>query len=126
MRTAQQCLANPCSMCPQRVVTDLCLLCLFLCQGTGVVTSVPSDAPDDIAALRDLKKKQVSLSCFCCCFLSLVWEVRSGSPVGKMELPLVGVLLFNSEVKSSWAGADVCSQTSERVLDENCVTCVVF
>lgn len=27
--------------------------------GTGVVTSVPSDAPDDIAALRDIKKKQV-------------------------------------------------------------------
>lgn len=31
--------------------------CLFL--GTGVVTSVPSDAPDDYAALRDLKNKQV-------------------------------------------------------------------
>lgn len=29
--------------------------------GTGVVTSVPSDAPDDIAALRDIKKKQVRL-----------------------------------------------------------------
>lgn len=29
--------------------------------GTGVVTSVPSDAPDDIAALRDIKKKQVML-----------------------------------------------------------------
>ncbi|MBN3323262.1 SYLC protein, partial [Atractosteus spatula] len=27
-------------------------------KGTGVVTSVPSDSPDDIAALRDLKKKQ--------------------------------------------------------------------
>ncbi|XP_075065776.1 leucine--tRNA ligase, cytoplasmic [Mixophyes fleayi] len=27
-------------------------------KGTGVVTSVPSDAPDDIAALRDLRKKQ--------------------------------------------------------------------
>ncbi|XP_037070028.1 leucine--tRNA ligase, cytoplasmic-like isoform X2 [Pollicipes pollicipes] len=27
-------------------------------KGTGVVTSVPSDAPDDYAALRDLKKKQ--------------------------------------------------------------------
>ncbi|KAK2507354.1 hypothetical protein MC885_000736, partial [Smutsia gigantea] len=27
-------------------------------KGTGVVTSVPSDAPDDLAALRDLKKKQ--------------------------------------------------------------------
>lgn len=26
--------------------------------GTGVVTSVPSDAPDDYAALRDLKKKE--------------------------------------------------------------------
>ncbi|KAK3792714.1 hypothetical protein RRG08_065568 [Elysia crispata] len=29
-------------------------------KGTGVVTSVPSDAPDDFAALRDLKNKQVS------------------------------------------------------------------
>lgn len=27
-------------------------------KGTGVVTSVPSDSPDDFAALRDLKKKQ--------------------------------------------------------------------
>ena len=26
-------------------------------KGTGVVTSVPSDAPDDFAALRDLKNK---------------------------------------------------------------------
>ena len=28
-------------------------------KGTGVVTSVPSDAPDDYAALRDLKNKPV-------------------------------------------------------------------
>ena len=28
-------------------------------KGTGIVTSVPSDAPDDLAALRDLKRKQV-------------------------------------------------------------------
>lgn len=27
-------------------------------KGTGIVTSVPSDAPDDYAALRDLKKKE--------------------------------------------------------------------
>ena len=27
-------------------------------KGTGVVTSVPSDAPDDYAALRDLQKKE--------------------------------------------------------------------
>lgn len=26
-------------------------------KGTGVVTSVPSDSPDDFAALNDLKKK---------------------------------------------------------------------
>ena len=31
----------------------------MLYTGTGVVTSVPSDAPDDLAALRDLKKKKV-------------------------------------------------------------------
>ena len=29
-------------------------------KGTGVVTSVPSDSPDDYAALRDLKSKEVS------------------------------------------------------------------
>lgn len=27
-------------------------------QGTGIVTSVPSDSPDDFAAFRDLKVKQ--------------------------------------------------------------------
>ena len=32
--------------------------------GTGIVTSVPSDAPDDFAALRDLQKKPV---CMCIC-----------------------------------------------------------
>ena len=32
----------------------------FFSLGTGIVTSVPSDAPDDYAALRDVKKKAVS------------------------------------------------------------------
>lgn len=32
----------------------------FFFLGTGIVTSVPSDAPDDYAALRDVKKKAVS------------------------------------------------------------------
>ena len=32
---------------------------LILIVGTGVVTSVPSDAPDDFAALRDLQNKEV-------------------------------------------------------------------
>ena len=34
-------------------------------KGTGVVTSVPSDAPDDYAALRDLQKKPEVCVCVC-------------------------------------------------------------
>lgn len=40
------------------------LIMLYACYhftGTGIVTSVPSDAPDDYAALRDLKNKKVLL-----------------------------------------------------------------
>ncbi|KAM6148897.1 leucine--tRNA ligase, cytoplasmic [Erethizon dorsatum] len=40
------------------VVYVLPMLTIKEDKGTGVVTSVPSDSPDDIAALRDLKKKQ--------------------------------------------------------------------
>lgn len=38
-------------------VYTLPLLTILMGKGTGVVTSVPSDAPDDYAALRDLKQK---------------------------------------------------------------------
>uniref|UniRef100_A0A6I8SS83 leucine--tRNA ligase n=1 Tax=Xenopus tropicalis TaxID=8364 RepID=A0A6I8SS83_XENTR len=41
-----------------KVIYALPMLTIKEDKGTGVVTSVPSDAPDDIAALRDLKKKQ--------------------------------------------------------------------
>ena len=34
-------------------------------KGTGIVTSVPSDAPDDYAALRDLQNKEVKLELIC-------------------------------------------------------------
>jgi leucyl-tRNA synthetase len=33
-------------------------------KGTGIVTSVPSDSPDDYAALTDLKNKKVFFSSF--------------------------------------------------------------
>jgi len=36
-------------------VYTLPLLTISMTKGTGVVTSVPSDAPDDFAALRDLQ-----------------------------------------------------------------------
>mmetsp|Transcript_17323 Transcript_17323/g.60923 ORF Transcript_17323/g.60923 Transcript_17323/m.60923 type:complete len:1168 (-) Transcript_17323:78-3581(-) len=40
------------------VVYTLPLLTISMGKGTGVVTSVPSDAPDDFAALRDLQQKE--------------------------------------------------------------------
>lgn len=39
------------------VVYTLPLLTISMSKGTGVVTSVPSDAPDDYAALHDLQAK---------------------------------------------------------------------
>ena len=42
-----------------KVVYTLPMLTIKEDKGTGVVTSVPSDSPDDFAALRDLQKKQV-------------------------------------------------------------------
>ena len=41
------------------VIYTLPMLTIKDDKGTGVVTSVPSDAPDDYAALRDLQKKEV-------------------------------------------------------------------
>lgn len=43
------------------VIYTLPMLTIKDDKGTGVVTSVPSDAPDDYAALRDLQKKEVSI-----------------------------------------------------------------
>jgi len=34
------------------------MLTISMTKGTGIVTSVPSDSPDDYAALRDLKNKK--------------------------------------------------------------------
>jgi leucyl-tRNA synthetase len=44
-------------LCTYERVYVLPLLTISMGKGTGVVTSVPSDAPDDYAALRDLKEK---------------------------------------------------------------------
>eukprot|EP00546_Thalassionema_frauenfeldii_P005011 CAMPEP_0178907892 /NCGR_PEP_ID=MMETSP0786-20121207/7620_1 /TAXON_ID=186022 /ORGANISM="Thalassionema frauenfeldii, Strain CCMP 1798" /LENGTH=1259 /DNA_ID=CAMNT_0020579735 /DNA_START=115 /DNA_END=3894 /DNA_ORIENTATION=- len=42
---------------PYDVIYTLPLLTISMTKGTGVVTSVPSDAPDDYAALRDMQTK---------------------------------------------------------------------
>lgn len=41
-----------------KVIYSLPMLSIKEDKGTGIVTSVPSDSPDDYAALVDLKKKQ--------------------------------------------------------------------
>lgn len=48
-------LSSPSS--PYEKIYVLPLLTILTNKGTGIVTSVPSDAPDDYAALEDLKKK---------------------------------------------------------------------
>eukprot|EP00882_Tetradesmus_deserticola_P006429 GHRQ01006765.1.p1 GENE.GHRQ01006765.1~~GHRQ01006765.1.p1 ORF type:complete len:1052 (+),score=503.60 GHRQ01006765.1:66-3221(+) len=43
--------------CPHERIYVLPLLTILTNKGTGIVTSVPSDSPDDYTALMDLKKK---------------------------------------------------------------------
>ena len=43
--------------CPHKRIYVLPLLTILTNKGTGVVTSVPSDSPDDWAALTDLRRK---------------------------------------------------------------------
>lgn len=45
-------------MTKYNVIYALPMLTIKEDKGTGVVTSVPSDSPDDYAALVDLKRKQ--------------------------------------------------------------------
>jgi leucyl-tRNA synthetase len=43
--------------CPHETIYTLPMMNISMKKGSGVVTSVPSDAPDDYAALRDLQEK---------------------------------------------------------------------
>ncbi|KAL1773754.1 leucine-tRNA ligase, cytoplasmic isoform X1 [Sigmodon hispidus] len=71
-----------------KVVYVLPMLTIKEDKGTGVVTSVPSDSPDDLAALRDLKKKQA---------LRVKYGIRDDmvlpfEPVPVLEIPGIGSL----------------------------------
>lgn len=57
--TGEDLLGTPVSSprCPHERIFVLPLLTILTNKGTGIVTSVPSDAPDDYAALMDLKNK---------------------------------------------------------------------
>ncbi|EDW87550.1 leucine--tRNA ligase, cytoplasmic [Drosophila yakuba] len=58
--TGQDLLGVPLSapLTPHKIVYTLPMLSIKEDKGTGVVTSVPSDSPDDYAALVDLQKKE--------------------------------------------------------------------
>ncbi|XP_049302651.1 leucine--tRNA ligase, cytoplasmic [Bactrocera dorsalis] len=58
--TGQELLGTPLSapMTSHKVIYTLPMLSIKEDKGTGVVTSVPSDSPDDYAALVDLQKKE--------------------------------------------------------------------
>jgi len=47
-----------------KVIYSLAMLTILTNKGTGIVTSVPSDSPDDYMALKDLKSKPALRSKF--------------------------------------------------------------
>ena len=72
-------------------------------KGTGVVTSVPSDSPDDFAALRDLKNKQP-------------FREKYGV-ADEMVLPFDPVPIINIPEYGDLAAVTVCEQLKVR---KNC------
>jgi leucyl-tRNA synthetase len=71
---------------PHNVIYALPMMSIKDDKGTGVVTSVPSDSPDDFAALNDLKNKQP---------LRAKYNIKD-----EMVLPFEPVGLFISETKN--------------------------
>lgn len=70
-------LKGPLTQYAEKGIYTLPMLSISATKGTGVVTSVPSDAPDDFASLRDLKNKKVNL--LVVFILDLQIEALSGS-----------------------------------------------
>lgn len=73
------------------VVYVLPLTTISMSKGTGIVTSVPSDAPDDYVALKELKDKPL-------------WREKFGIQAHMVEpfdvVPVIGELLFLSFIVS--------------------------
>ena len=77
--------------CAYERIYTLPLLTISMGKGTGVVTSVPSDAPDDFAALRELKEKPL-------------WREKFGLTAEMVEpfevIPIIGAAKYSSIIHS--------------------------
>lgn len=74
-------------MCPHDVVYSLPMMSISAEKATGVVTSVPSDAPDDFAALRDLKNKPELREKY-----GITEEMVNYEPIPILNIPGIGDL----------------------------------
>ena len=63
------------------------MMTISMTKGTGVVTSVPSDAPDDFAALMDLKNKKAFREKY-----HLTEDMVNFEPVEIINIPAFGNL----------------------------------
>jgi leucyl-tRNA synthetase len=63
------------------------MMTISMLKGTGIVTSVPSDSPDDWAALNDLRKKPDMRTKF-----GISEDMVKFEPVPIIEIPGLGKL----------------------------------
>ena len=87
--TGQQLLGLPLSapLTPHKTIYTLPMMSIKEDKGTGVVTSVPSDSPDDYAALVDLTKKPAL-----CEKYGIEQKMISFAPIPIIDVPTLGKL----------------------------------
>ena len=74
-------------LCPHERVYSLPMMSISAEKATGIVTSVPSDAPDDFAALRDLKNKPELREKY-----GITEEMVNFDPIPILDIPGIGDL----------------------------------
>jgi len=80
--------------CKHEAIYGLPLLTIKMDKGTGIVTSVPSDAPDDYIALRDLKDNRNKIM--------EKYGVREEWVLPFEVIPIIQIEGNRSPPKSSW------------------------